>query len=42
MINTVRKMWTDERGQDIAEYAVISGCNPGSGRRNGQAGRFER
>jgi len=23
MINTVRKMWTDERGQDIAEYAVI-------------------
>ena len=23
MINTVRKMWTDERGQDIAEYAAI-------------------
>jgi Flp pilus assembly pilin Flp len=23
MINTVYKMWKDERGQDIAEYAVM-------------------
>jgi Flp pilus assembly pilin Flp len=23
MINAVHKMWKDERGQDIAEYAVM-------------------
>ena len=23
MINVVRKMWKDDRGQDIAEYAVM-------------------
>ena len=23
MVNTLRRLWKDERGQDIAEYAVM-------------------
>jgi hypothetical protein len=32
----------DDRGQDIAEYAVNAGCDPGAGDWYYPAGRFER
>ena len=36
----INALWKDDRGQDIAEYAVMW-LNPGSGDGIGQAGRFK-
>ena len=42
MLDLPLKLWRDEAGQDIAEYAVMLGCNLGARCRHSSLGRQQR